>query len=124
MKNLIDSSAWIEYFDDGKNADYFSKPIEDLSNLIVSAINIYEVYKKVLVEKDEDSALRAVGVLQQGQVIAIDEIIATNAAKLSYELKLPMADSIILATARQENAMLWTQDSDFKNIPGVKYFKK
>lgn len=124
MKNIVDSSAWLEYFDDGKNAGHFSIPIEDLGNLIVSVINIYEVYKKVLIEKDEISALQAVGVLQQAVIIPVDENISINAAKFSEDLKLPMADSIILATARLANATLWTQDADFKNLPNVKYFKK
>ncbi len=124
MKNLVDSSAWLEYFTGSKNAGHFIKPIEDTKNLIVSVINIYEIFKKVLTEKDENSAFQAVGIMQGANVIPIDEGISINAAKLNTELKLPMADSIILATAKMENAILWTQDADFKNLPNVKYFKK
>jgi len=119
--NLVDSSGWLEYFADGKNSDFFVSAIEDTDNLIVSAINLYEVYKKVLREKDEDAAIQAVALMQQGHVIDIDTPISLTAAKLSYDLKIPMADSLILSTARLNNAILWTQDSDFENIPDVKY---
>jgi toxin FitB len=122
--NLVDTSGWLEYLSDTKNADNFAKPIEDIKNLIVSPINIYEIFKKTLFEKDEINALQAVSILQQALVIPVDAMISINAAKLSYTKKLPLADSIILATAYSMNAVIWTQDIHFKNIPGVKYFKK
>jgi len=122
--NLVDSSGWLEYFADGKNVDFFVSSIEDTENLMVSTINIYEVYKKVLREKDEESAIQAVAVMQNGRIIDVDTSISLTAAKLSYDLKIPMADSLILSTARLNNAVLWTQDSDFENIPDVKYKNK
>ena len=122
--NLVDSSGWLEYFADGKNADFFVSSIEDTENLMVSTINIYEVYKKVLSEKDEESAIQAVAIMQNSRIIDVDTSISLTAAKLSYDLKIPMADSLILSTARLYNAVLWTQDSDFENIPDVKYKNK
>ena len=122
--NLVDSSGWLEYFADGKNADFFVSSIEDTENLMVSTINIYEVYKKVLREKDEESAIQAVAIMQNSRIIDVDTSISLTAAKLSYDLKIPMADSLILSTARLYNAVLWTQDSDFENIPNVKYKNK
>ena len=122
--NLVDSSGWLEYFADGKNADFFVSSIEDTENLMVSTINIYEVYKKVLREKDEESAIQAVALMQNSRIIDVDTSISLTAAKLSYDLKIPMADSLILSTARLYNAVLWTQDSDFENIPNVKYKNK
>lgn len=122
--NLVDSSGWLEYFADGKNADFFVSAIEDIENLIVSTINIYEVYKKVLREKDEESAIQAVALMQNGHIIDVDISISLTAAKLSYDLKIPMADSLILSSARLNNAVLWTQDSDFENISDVKYKNK
>ena len=122
--NLVDSSGWLEYFADGKNADFFVSSIEDTENLMVSTINIYEVYKKVLREKDEESAIQAVAIMQNSRIIDVDTSISLTAAKLSYDLKIPMADSLILSTARLYNAVLWTQDSDFENIPDVKYKNK
>jgi predicted nucleic acid-binding protein len=91
---------------------------------MVSTINIYEVYKKVLREKDEESAIQAVVVMQNGRIIDVDTSISLTAAKLSYDLKIPMTDSLILSTARLNNAVLWTQDSDFENIPDIKYKNK
>ncbi len=122
--NLVDSSGWLEYFSNSKNADYFAPAIEDTSNLLVSTINIYEVFKKILKERNENSALQAIALMYQGTVKDVDSTISLLATKQSYELKLPMADSIILATARLNKATLWTQDSDFRNIEGVKYKSK
>lgn len=122
--NLVDSSGWLEYFADGKNAKYFAPVIENTNKLMVSAINLYEVFKKVLLVKDEKHALQAIGLMQQAKVIPINSSIAINAAKFSYENKIPMADSIIYITAKQFNAIVWTQDSDFKDLKGVKFIRK
>ncbi len=122
--NLVDSSGWLEYLADGKNAKVFAPVIENTEKLIVSAINIYEVFKKVCIEKDESSAIQIVALMQQAKVIDVNQQIAIQAAKLSCELRIPMADSIIYTTAIANNATLWTQDADFINLKGVKYFKK
>lgn len=122
--NLVDSSGWLEYFADGKNASFFAPAIEHTDDLIVSTINIYEVFRKVLTQRGEDAAIQAIALLQQGKIAELTSTIAINAAKQSSDLKLPMADSIILTTAQTYNATLWTQDSDFQNIDGVKYISK
>jgi predicted nucleic acid-binding protein len=122
--NLVDSSGWLEYFTDGKNSEYFAPIIENTSELIVSVINLYEVYKKILSEKDNNAAIQAIALMQQPNVIDVTESISILAARLSIDLKIPMADSIIYATAKMHDAILWTQDSDFRNLEGVKYFKK
>lgn len=122
--NLVDSSGWLEYFADSKNAKNFAAPIQDTKNLIVSAINIYEVFKKVLFQTDENSALQAIAIMQQATVVDVDSQIGIEAAKISTENSVPMADSIIIATARSHNATIWTQDADFKDFENVKYFKK
>ena len=119
--NLVDSSGWLEYFADGRNAEFFAPPIQDIKNLVVSTINIYEVFKKILEQKDENAALEAIGVMERARVINFNSTLALFSAGLSYELKLPMADSIILATARSFKATLWTQDFHFANLPDVKY---
>ncbi len=120
----MDSSGWLEFFADGKNSKIFAPIIENLEELIVSTINLYEVYKKILIERDEKSALVAIGVMQQATVIDVDASISVYAAGLSHELKLPMADSLIYATAKQNDAIVWTQDIDFKDLENVKYIKK
>jgi len=122
--NLVDSSGWLEYFADGKNAKFFVQVIKNTKELIVSTINLYEVYKKILLEKNEDAALQAIGLMQQAKVAEVTSSIAIMAAKFSYELKLPMADSLIYSTARMYDATVWTQDVDFKDLKEVKYFKK
>jgi predicted nucleic acid-binding protein len=122
--NLVDSSGWLEYFTDGKNAGKFAAVIENTERLMVSAINIYEVYKKVIGQRDEDAALEAVAAMQQAKVIEVTSSIAMQAAKFSHIFKIPLADSIIYITARDNNAVVWTQDADFKDMEGVKYFEE
>ena len=119
--NLVDSSGWLEYFADAPNADFFAVPIEDVNHLIVPTLCISEVFKRIYQQRGENSALQAVALMNQGQMIDLDVSIALNAAKLGLDFKLPLADSIILATARAKNAVIWTQDSDFKGIENVKY---
>jgi toxin FitB len=122
--NIVDSSGWIEYFSEGGNADFFSAPIRAVDNLLVPTICIYEVFKRLLVERDDDSALLSVGLMSHGREVVLDRNIAIDAAQISRELKLAMADSIILATARAYSATLWTQDVHFKGIEGVEYIEK
>ena len=122
--NVVDSCGWLEYFADGRNADFFAPIIENTASLIVPAISLFEVFKRVLQQRDENEALRAVALMQQGRVVALNDALALSAAKLSFELKLPMADSLILATARAHAAVLWTQDNDFASIQGVRYIQR
>lgn len=122
--NIVDSSGWLEYFSGGQNAKHFSLPLEKPSSLIVPTITTYEVFKVVLRETGENEALQAVAAMQKGTVVELTANIAINAAKLSLKYHLPMADSIILATASSYKCLIWTQDSDFKDSQGVKFFPK
>ena len=125
QKNVVDSSGWIEYFADGPNADYFEAAIMDASSLVVPSISIYEVFKRLLREPDgEEAALHVVAAMQRGCVANLDAELALDAAKTSFETKLPMADSVILATAHAYGATLWTQDTDFEGMDGVRYVEK
>ncbi len=119
--NLVDSSAWLEYFADGPNAGFFAPAIEKARDLLVPTIVVFEVYKRVLQQRNERAALEAISVLQHGQLIELTPSLAIAAAQISHHEKLPMADSIILATARAQNATIWTQDSDFEEMDHVKY---
>ncbi len=119
--NVVDSSAWLEYFADGPNAPYFTKAILKTNELVVPTIVVHEVFKKVLRERGEDEALRIAAVLQQGQVADLDVRVALDAARLGAELELPLADAAILATTRAYDAVLWTQDADFEGMEGVRY---
>jgi len=121
--NIVDSSGWLEYFSGGSNADYYKEPLQKPSALIVPSITIYEVFKVILREADENNALQAIAAMQKGTVVDLTTSIAADAAKLSLNHHLPMADSIILATAKKYDCLIWTQDSDFENLPNVNYFQ-
>ena len=121
--NIVDSSGWLEYFADGPNAEFFAPVVEDPAELIVPSVSLYEVFKRVLQQKDESQALKAVALMEQGTVVDLDAALALSAAKLSVDSELTMADSIMLATARAFNAVLWTQDADFEGMEGVRYIQ-
>lgn len=122
--NVVDSSGWLEFFADGPNAEFFAPAIKNIGELLVPTISIYEVFKRVLQQVDEEHALEAVALMMAGLQVPLDVTVALAAAKLSDELKLPMADSILLATAQLNAAILWTQDADFAAIDGVMYTPK
>jgi len=122
--NIVDSSGWLAYFADEPNAKYFLTPLKDTSSLVVPTVTIYEVFKVVLRESSENEALQAAVAMRKGTVVDLTASLAIAASKLSLAHNLPMADSIILATAKEFGATIWTQDSDFKNVEGVKYFPR
>lgn len=122
--NVIDSSAWLEYFSDGPNASRFAPAIERVTVLLVPSITLYEVYKRLDEQRGRAYAQRGVAQMMQGQVVDLDAHVVLTAAQTSRAEHLPMADSIILATSRLHGAELWTQDEHFENKPGVHYFPK
>lgn len=121
---VVDSSGWLEYFADAPNADFFASAIENTAELVVPSISIYEVFKRVLQQRDETAALQVVALMSQGQIVELDQTLALGAAKISHDSKIPMADSIILATARAHKATLWTQDIDLAGFDDVQYVAK
>jgi toxin FitB len=122
--NVVDSCGWLEYFADGPNADFFAAPIEATEELMVPTISLYEVFKRVLQQRGEAAALKAVALMQQGTVVELSAPLAIDAARISHDLKLPMADSIMLGASRAVDATLWTQDADFRDIAGVRYIAR
>jgi len=124
VKHVVDSSAWLEFFADGPNAEAFLEPLSSPEQLIVPTITLYEVSKVVQRQRGRDAAIQVLAVMQQGREVSLDAPLAIQAAALGLELGLPMADSIILATARAHGATLWTQDEDFRDLDGVRYFPK
>ena len=122
--NVVDSSGWLEYFADGPNADFFAAPIEANAELLVPTVSLYEVFKRVLQQRGENAALQAIALMQQGTVIELTSTLALQAARISLGERLPMADSMILATAQAHGATLWSQDADFEHVAGVKYVAK
>jgi predicted nucleic acid-binding protein len=122
--NVVDSSAWLEYLSDGPNAAVFAKPIEATRSLLVPTPSLFEVFKRVSQQRSEDDALRAIAVMEQATIVDLDRATAIEAARLSIQHPIAMADSVMLATAQRRRATLWTQDSDFDGLPGIKYFAK
>lgn len=119
--NVVDSSGWLEYLADGPNASFFAPAIERSADLLVPTLSIFEVFKRVLGQRDESQALQSIALMHQGQVVELTASLALDAARLSRSARLPMADSIMLATARAHGATLWTQDSDFEGLPDVRF---
>lgn len=122
--NVVDSSAWLEYFANGPNAGFFAPAVEETDKLLVPTICLLEVFKRVFQQRDEGTALRVVAQMQQGKVVDLDSSLALSAARISLDMKLPLADSVILATARAFGSVIWTQDADFAKVKGVKYAAK
>jgi predicted nucleic acid-binding protein len=119
--NIVDSSGWLEFFALGPNADFFSDPIEDSDVLLVPTISLYEVFKRILQQRGESEALKAAAFMQSGTILDLTSTIALHAANISNDLKIPMADSVMLASARENEAILWTQDVDFEGLEDVRY---
>lgn len=122
--NVVDSSGWLEFFADGPNASFFAAPIIDAAQLIVPTISLLEVFKRVLQQRGENAALQVVAQMRQGRVVDLDADLAIRAASLGLTHKLPLADAVMLATARAHGAILWTQDADFDGIEGVRFVRK
>lgn len=122
--NVVDSSAWLEYFADAPGAQHFAGAIEAVDRLVVPAVCLLEVFKVVLRQRGESDALQAAALMRQGRVVDLDASVALAAAKAGVEHKLPLADSIVYATAQAVGGVVWTQDDDFDGLPGVEYFPK
>jgi predicted nucleic acid-binding protein len=121
---VVDSSGWIEYFVDGPNAKWFARAINDADDLVVPSISVLEVYRYVLRQRGRQDALRAAATMRQGRVIDLDDGIAIEAAELGASLKLPLADSVIYATALANECEVWTQDADFDGLESVRFRAK
>ncbi|HVZ47333.1 MAG TPA: type II toxin-antitoxin system VapC family toxin [Gemmatimonadaceae bacterium] len=117
----MDSSAWLEYFADGPGAAFFAPAIEDTRRLVVPSLSLYEVFKRILQQRGEGAALSAVAIMQQSEIVPLSAPLALSAASVSVEHRLPMADSIMYATALSFEATLWTQDADFEHLPRVRF---
>lgn len=122
--NVVDSSGWLEYFAGGRQARVFEPALEDIDSLVVPAVSVYEVFKVLLREAGEEAAIQGAAAMQRGRVVTLTPQRALDAATLSLRHSLPMADSMILAAAREHGATVWTLDEDFKGLEGVRYFAR
>ena len=121
---IVDSCGWLEWFTDGNLADKYRKYLEDQENLLMPAIILYEVYKILKREVNEEKALLAVGYMKNSPVIPLDETLALSAADIALQENLAMADAIIVATSRLYNCTIISSDSDLKNQPNVSFIQK
>lgn len=120
--NVVDSSGWIEYFADGENASVFEEPIKDVKALVVPSISLYEVFGRLLAESDGESlGLEVVAAMQRGKVVELNAELALEAARVAHESNLPLADGVVLATAREYGAVVWTQAAELDGLPNVRY---
>lgn len=119
-KNVVDSSAWLEYLSGSARGKHFAPAIENAAHLVVPVLSIYEVFKKVRRERGDRDALQVAALMQSGQVVDVDASLCLEAALLD----LPLADSFMYATAQRHQATLWTQDAEFEGLDGVNYFPK
>ncbi len=116
----LDSSCWIEYLRDTPRAELFAIAAENPEQLIVPVVSIYEVTKKLRREISAKVAAYAEALMCRGRVIDFD----LSLSRAAIANTLPLADSLIYATAQAHDAILWTQDQHFEGLPGVKYFSK
>lgn len=122
--NVVDSSAWLSYFAEEPSAKHFATPIENTRHLVVPAICLLEVFEVVARQRGEGDALQAVAIMQQGETVDLDGALALSAARFGIDHKLPLADSIVYATARAVGGVVWTQDEDFDGLPDVQDIAK
>ena len=117
---VLDSSCWLEYFADTDRAALFVPALATPAALVVPVITVYEVVKKLSRDRDDEVASQALSLMHQGHLIELDLALALAATRYN----LPLADSLIYATAQRHGAELWTQDAHFDGLPGVRYFAK
>ncbi|HZG42933.1 MAG TPA: type II toxin-antitoxin system VapC family toxin [Longimicrobium sp.] len=118
--HVVDTSGWLEYLADTANASQFATAIQDGDHLVVPTIVLVEVFRWVLRERGEADALQAMAALRQGRIVDLDQVIALEAGRCGIAYKLPLADSIIYATAQLHGAVLLTQDAHFDGLPHVR----
>ena len=122
--NVVDSSCWLEFAQESPVKDIIAPIVADTKNLIVPTIILYEMLKKLTTTNGVDYANEFIQGMLKAQVVPLDVFLSLNAAAVSRKYKLPAADSIIYATAKQHNAVLWTTDQHFDGLPSVRYFDK
>jgi predicted nucleic acid-binding protein len=122
--SVVDSSGWIEFLVDGPNADAFESQLESDDGLAVPTIILTEVGRWLLSHQRRAEVDATIALMQRGRLVPLDFRIARSAADLGVRHRLPLADSIIYATARSLDVELWSQDKDFDGLPGVRYVPK
>lgn len=118
---LVDSCGWLEFFADGPNADFYARALQEPEKLVVSSVCLLEVFKSITRQGGEEKALVAVAAMLRGRVVSLDTSLSLSAARQGIALRLPLADSVIYATARAFRATILTQDEHFRGLSGVSF---
>ena len=122
--NLVDSSGWVEYFQDSPRADLFAMAIEQRDQLLVPTIALFEVHKILSRSLSEDLVDRCLNVMRLGRVLDLTDRRAIAAAEVAIKHRLAMADAVMYSLALEHQATFWTQDVDYQGLPGVNFFAK
>ena len=122
--NVVDSSGWIEYFIDTANADNFAPAVEKTALLIVPALSFFEVHRYLSRNADIQRRDACLEVMRRGTVIDLTAARAISASDIAQKYRLAMADAVMYSISREFNATFWTQDIDYKDLPGVSYHAK
>lgn len=120
---VVDSSGWIAFLTDGPLAREYARRLRDAKNVVTPSIIVYEVYKHTKRHRSDEEAALAAAAIQKTTVIPLDDDLALEAADVALQHRLPMANAIVLATARRFGATLYTSDGDFEGIEGVAIVK-
>ncbi len=122
--NVVDSSGWIEYFLDTASADNFASAIEQTNQLIVPALAFFEVHRFLSRTVDASQRDTCLDIMRRSKVVELTTARAIAASNMAQQHRLAMADAVMYSIAREFNATFWTQDIDYKDLPGVSYHAK
>ena len=122
--NVVDSSGWIEYFQDSLRADLFALAVEQRDQLLVPTIALFEVHKVLSRKLPAELVERCIDVMRLGRVLDLTGQRAIAASKIASQHCLAMADAAKYSMAQEHQATFWTQDTDYQGLPGVRFFAK
>ena len=122
--NVVDSSGWVEYFQDSPQADLFAMAIEKRDQLLVPTIALFEVHKVLSRSLAADLVDRCLDVMRLGRVLDFTDARAVAASRVSRQHRLALADAAMYSMALEHRATFWTQDIDYDGLGSVRYFAK
>ena len=120
---VVDSCGWVERFAGSPLGELYGAAMQDPGEMLVPAVCLTEVFRLLAREAGEPAALVGSGVMQQARVVALDAELAIGAARAGQAFRLPLADSVVYATAQAHGAEVWTHDEHFRGLPGVRFLE-
>lgn len=119
---VVDSCGWLEAVNGAELAASYAPALADPGQVVVPTVCLLEVARVMRRERGEDAAAECLVLMSQGTVAPLDIAVVAAASALGVEHRLPLADSVVYATARLRGAEVWTHDAHFRELPGVRYF--